>query len=95
MFIILLKFSNNKGAASDFMAAHNEWIAQGFADGVFQCIGSMLPAAGGAVLALNETREQLEARVNSDPFVQNDVAVAEITEIDVKKTVPALEFLKG
>jgi len=95
MFIILLKFSNNKAAAPEFMAAHNEWIAQGFADGVFQCVGSLVPAAGGALLALGESREMLEARVNADPFVQNDIVIAEVTEVDVKKTVAALDFLKG
>lgn len=88
-------FSNSKAAAPEFMAAHNEWIAQGFADGVFQCVGSLVPAAGGAHLAFGESREMLEARVDADYFVQNDVVIAEITEGDVKKTVNALDFLKG
>lgn len=95
MFIVFLKFSNNKAAAPEFMAAHNKWIAQGFADGVFQCMGSLVPAAGGALLAVGESREMLEIRVAADPFVQNDVVIAEITEVDVKKTVTALNFLKG
>ena len=95
MFIVLLKFSNNKAAAAEFMAAHNEWIAQGFADGVFQCVGSLVPAAGGVLLALGEGREVLESRVDTDPFVQNDVVIAEIIEVDVKKTVTALDILKG
>jgi len=95
MFIILLKFSDNKVAAPEFMAAHNEWIAQGFADGVFQCVGSLVPAAGGALLAFGESREMLEMRIHTDPFVQNNVVIAEITEVDVKKAVNALDFLKG
>jgi len=95
MFIVLLKFSHNKAGAPEFMAAHNEWIAQGFADGVFQCVGSLVAAAGGALLASGESREDLDARVNADPFVQNDVVIAEITEVDVKKTVPALAGLKA
>ena len=95
MFVVFLKFSKNKAAAPEFMAAHNDWVAQGFTDGVFQCVGSVVPAAGGALLALGESRELLEARVNADPFVQNDVVTAEITEVDVKKTAPALDTLKG
>tara|TARA_R110002094_G_scaffold347_1_gene1628 strand:+ start:2539 stop:2832 length:294 start_codon:yes stop_codon:yes gene_type:complete len=95
VFIVLLKFSTSKTAAPEFMAAHNEWIAQGFVDGVFQCVGSLVPTAGGALLAIGESRDKLEARVNADPFVQNDVVVAEITEVDVKKTAPALDILKG
>ena len=30
MFIVLLKFSDNKGKASQFMEGHNEWIKRGF-----------------------------------------------------------------
>ncbi|MGB5559209.1 MAG: YciI family protein [Paracoccaceae bacterium] len=95
MFTVFLKFSTNKSAAPDFMAEHNEWIAAGFADGVFQCAGSLKPEGGGAILAIGESRDELEKRVNADPFVQNDVVFAEITEVDVKKTAPALDFLKA
>lgn len=30
MFIVLLRFSDNKGQASEFMVGHNEWIKRGF-----------------------------------------------------------------
>nr|WP_245764255.1 hypothetical protein [Sulfitobacter marinus] len=77
------------------MAAHNAWIAAGFADGVFQCVGSLKPEGGGAVMAVGESGDALKERVNSDPFVQHDIVVAEIIEVDVKKTAPALEMLKA
>lgn len=95
MFIILLKFSANRAAAPEFMAAHNQWIATGFSDGVFQCVGSLTSQGGGAVLAIGEGREEVELRVNADPFVANDVVTAEITEVDVKKTASGLDILKG
>ena len=95
MFIIFLKFSANKAAASEFMAAHNQWIASGFEDGAFQCVGSLTPAGGGAVLAIGESRDDIAARVNADPFVINDVVTAEIIEVDVKNTAPGLDALKA
>lgn len=95
MFIIYLRFSANKSAAADLMAAHNAWIAQGFSDGVFQCVGSLKPEGGGAILALGENREEIERRINADPFVAHDVVIAEIAEVDVKKTTPELSFLKA
>jgi uncharacterized protein YciI len=95
MFIVSLKFSGNKSVAPAFMDAHNEWLAKGFADGVFQCVGSIKPAAGGALIAVGESREALQQRVQADPFVQQDVVVAEITEVDVKRTSPQLEGLRG
>jgi len=95
MFIMLLKFSVNKAAAPDFMAEHNEWIAAGFADGTFQCVGSLEPEGGGVILATGEHRDAVESRANTDPFVINDVVTAEIIEVDVKRTAPGLELLKG
>ena len=95
MFVIFLKFAANNAAAPDHMAAHNAWLAQGFADGVFLCAGSLLPGAGGAVLAQGEARDALEARVQADPFVAHGVVSAEIHQIDAKRTIPELEFLKG
>ncbi|NKB28233.1 MAG: hypothetical protein GKR99_12000 [Rhodobacteraceae bacterium] len=95
MFIVYLRFSANKSAASDLMAAHNEWIAQGFSDGIFQCVGSLKPEGGGAILAIGESREEIMSRVNLDPFVEHDVVVAEVTEVEVKRTAPALDVLKS
>ncbi|RVQ08165.1 hypothetical protein [Sinorhizobium meliloti] len=48
MFVTFLRFAENRTGAPDFMSAHNDWIAQGFADGVFFCVGSLQAAAGGA-----------------------------------------------
>ena len=48
MFIVLLRFSDNKGRASQFMEGHKEWIKRGFDDGVFLLVGSfgLIWAAG-------------------------------------------------
>jgi uncharacterized protein YciI len=43
MFVTFLRFAKNRTAAPEFMAAHNDWIAQGFADGVFLCRGRRNP----------------------------------------------------
>lgn len=94
MFIATLTFSTNKAAAPEFMAAHNAWIGAGFSDGVFQCVGSLQPDGGGAILAVGESWPAFEERINQDPFVQHDVVVARIIEVGVKKTAPAFDFLK-
>lgn len=95
MFVTFLKFAENRVAAPEFMAAHNDWIAQGFADGVFLCVGSLAPAAGGAILAHGESRAEHEARMAADPFVVQGIVTAEIREVDPKRTIPALDFLKA
>ena len=95
MFFIFLRFSRNKAAAKDFMAAHNAWIAKGFDDGVFLAAGSLHPSAGGAILAHNCSREALEARVNEDPFVAEDIVSPEIQEMSPARTDPRMDFLRA
>ncbi len=81
MFIILLKFADNKDLASQFMEGHKKWIKQGFDDSVFLMAGSLQPGLGGAVMAHNTSRESLEERVSGDPFVAENVVTAEILEV--------------
>ena len=93
MFIILLKFSTNKGQASQFMEAHNAWIKRGFDDGIFLMVGSLQPNLGGGIMAHNTTLTELDSRVNTDPFVTENVVSAEIFEITPAKTDNRLQFL--
>lgn len=93
MFIVLLKLSDNKGQASEFMDGHNVWLKSGFDDGVFLVAGSLKPNLGGGILAHKISLEDLQRRVNEDPFVAQNVVKAEILEIDPVKTDERLDFL--
>ncbi len=93
MFIVLLKFSENKNKAREFMDGHNQWIKSGFDDGVFILVGSLQPNQGGAVIAHNITLPELQDRVNKDPFVAENIVSSEILEIDPKKADDRLNFL--
>lgn len=95
MFIVLLKFSDNKGKASQFMEGHNEWIKRGFDDGVFLLVGSLQPSLGGGIVAHNTSLSDLQGRVNADPFVAEKVVKAEILEITPAKADTRLNFLLG
>lgn len=95
MFIILLRFSNNKDQARQFMEGHNAWIKRGIDDGVFLLTGSLQPKAGGAILAHDTTLSELETRVNDDPFVAEKVVSAEILEVTPSNADKQLEFLLG
>jgi len=95
MFVILLKFSDNKSRAGQFMQGHNEWIKRGFDDGVFSLVGSLQPNLGGGILAHNTSLPDLERRVKEDPFVAENIVTAEILEITPSRTSEQLEFLRG
>ncbi|MDA1324955.1 MAG: hypothetical protein O3C34_09425 [Proteobacteria bacterium] len=95
MFIVLLKFSGDKGQASQFMEGHKEWINRGFEDGVFLLVGSLQPGLGGGMMAHNTSLSELQSRVNDDPFVAKNVVSAEILEIAPSRTDKRLQFLIG
>jgi uncharacterized protein YciI len=80
MFVVLLRSSDNKGQASQFMEGHNAWIKRGFDDGVFLLVGSLRPNLGGGI-------------VSADPFVAENVVTAEILEIAPSKADERLKFL--
>ncbi len=95
MFIVLLKFSDNKDQAGRLMDAHNAWIKRGFDEDVFLLVGGLKPNPGGGVVAHNTSLEDLQARVNEDPFVAQNVVSAEILEISPAKADERLKFLLG
>ena len=95
MFVVMLKFSDNKSEAGRFMEGHKEWIKSGFDDGVFLLAGSLPPNLGGGIVAHNTSREDLQSRVDADPFVAEKVVEAEILEITPSKADARLDFLLG
>lgn len=93
MFVVLLRFSSNKGQAGQFMEGHRDWIKRGFDDGVFVLAGSLQPNAGGGILAHDTSLPELQARVDEDPFVTEDVVTAEVIEITPSMSDERLNFL--
>lgn len=41
MFIVLLKFADQRSRAAEWMQAHKAWLQKGFDDGVFLASGSL------------------------------------------------------
>jgi len=93
MFVVLLKFSDNKSKAAEFMEGHNAWLKRGFDDDVFLLAGSLQPSLGGGIVAHNTSLEDLQIRVKDDPFVAENVVSAEVLEIAVAKADCRLDFL--
>jgi len=93
MLIVLLKFSDNKGQAGQYMEGHKAWIKRGFDDGVFLLAGSLQPNLGGGIVAHNISLSELQRRVDDDPFVAANVVSAEILEITPSMTDERLKFL--
>ena len=92
MFLVLLRFSANRGRAGQFMEGHKEWIERSFDDGVFLLAGSLQPNPGGGIIANNTSMPDLQSRVNDDPFVAENIVNAEIIEITPSRVDERLKF---
>ena len=92
---MLLKFSENKSRAGDFMDGHKAWLQRGFDDGIFLLAGSLLPGLGGVIVANDVTHDALQVLVDEDPFVTANVVAAEIVEIEPSRADGRLAFLLG
>lgn len=95
MFVVFLRFGEKRGEAPRLLADHVRWLEKGFAEGVFLLSGTVVPRAGGAILADGCTREELDGRLETDPFVAEGVVTAEIVEIEPSKFAPRLSTVFG
>ena len=93
MYIVLLRFADNKSKAGEFMSAHNAWITRGFDEGVFLMVGSLQPQLGGALVAHGTTRAELEERILEDPFVVHGIVKPELLELTPSQADSRLGFL--
>lgn len=95
MFIVNLKFDQNKSNAAAFADDHEFWLEQGFKEGVFVLAGSLVPGIGFCLLAHNTSRASLEERIMRDPFVEEKVVSYELTEFAPAQADDKLKHLIG
>ena len=75
------------------LAAHVEWLKQGYAEGIFLASGRKIPRSGGVILAKGDDMAALQNRLSLDPFQQSGVAKAEIIHFEATMTSPSLQAL--
>lgn len=75
------------------MEGHKTWLKKGFDDNVFMLAGSLQPKLGGGILANNTSREELEKRINEDPFMVEKAVSPEIFELEPSRTNDQLSLL--
>tara|TARA_E500000318_G_scaffold11070_2_gene9720 strand:- start:1655 stop:1942 length:288 start_codon:yes stop_codon:yes gene_type:complete len=93
VFIILLKYSENRDKAGQHVEGHMGWLKEGFDQGAFLAAGTLGEGQGGAILADKASRAELEARVAEDPFVIEKIVDAEILDWSPSMTDARLSFL--
>ena len=93
MFVIELIYKVELSAIDANMRAHMAWLKKQYAAGLFLLSGRQVPRAGGIILALGDSREQIEALVREDPFVSRGLADFRVIEFRASQRAESLDAL--
>ena len=80
MFVIELIYKADLARIDRAMKAHVAFLKKHYAAGHFLVSGRKIPRDGGIIVAVGESREQIDAIVREDPFVANGLADFRVIE---------------
>src|SRR5688572_15162308 len=80
MFVIELIYKAELADIDAHMAAHVRFLKKHYASGTFLVSGRKIPRDGGIILAVGKSRQDIEAIVEHDPFVERGLADFRIIE---------------
>jgi uncharacterized protein YciI len=92
MFVVLLRLADGS-SVSEHLDGHRRWLQQGFDDNVFMLTGGIPQRGGGAIIAAGLSPEELNTRLDEDPFVVHGVVTPEVVELETTMSDPRLAFL--
>ena len=93
MFIINLNYIVPLEKLDQHMTAHVKFLNEYYKKNIFIASGRKVPRTGGIILAVANTREEVEALVKEDPFYKHKLAEFTITEFLTSQSHP--EFKKA
>jgi uncharacterized protein YciI len=80
MFVIELTYKVQLTEIDAHMAAHVMFLKKHYTSGNFLVSGRKIPRDGGIIVAVGDSRQQIEAIVREDPFYEHDLADFRIIE---------------
>ncbi|MBD0401259.1 YciI family protein [Flammeovirga sp. EKP202] len=93
MFIINLTYKADLKQVDQYLEQHIEYLNEQYNLGHFLASGRKVPRTGGVILSNIESKTELLAILEKDPFHQNELADYDITEFVPSKTCDELKFL--
>ncbi len=90
MFVIALTYLKPTEDIDALLAAHREFLREQYDNGVFLMSGRMVPRTGGIIIATADSRADIEAIIELDPFRQAGAASYTITEFVPTMTADVL-----
>jgi uncharacterized protein YciI len=93
MFVIELIYKADLSEIDANMRAHMAYLKKYYAAGRFLISGRKVPREGGIILAVGDSREQVEAIVKEDPFVARGLADYRLIEFNQSQRAESLDAL--
>jgi uncharacterized protein YciI len=80
MFVIELVYKADLAEIDAHMRAHVRFLNKYYASGHFLASGRKIPRDGGIILAVGDSRDEIEAIVKEDPFYTHGLADFRVVE---------------
>ena len=93
MFVIELTYRAPLKEIDAAMPAHMKFLKKYYAAGNFLVSGRKVPRDGGIILALGESREQIQAIAREDPFHARGLADVRVIEFRASQASDAIQKL--
>src|SRR5688572_20906232 len=88
MFVIELIYKAELAQIDAHMKAHVAFLRKHYDAGRFLVSGRKIPRDGGIILALGDSRRQIEDLMHEDPFVARRLADVRVIEFRASQTAP-------
>jgi uncharacterized protein YciI len=80
LFVVELIYKAPLEQIDAAMGAHMRWLKTHYTGGTFLVSGRKIPRDGGIILAVGDSREQIEAIMRGDPFCSRGLADVRIVQ---------------
>jgi uncharacterized protein YciI len=95
MFIVNLNYIVPLEKLDEHMTDHVKYLRKYYKQNVFVMSGRKVPRTGGIILAMADSKEQIEKIISEDPFYVHKLAEFSVTEFLTSQYHPDLKnFLK-
>ena len=88
MFLIELIYKVDLAEIDAHMTAHVHFLEKYYAAGQFLISGRKIPRDGGIILAMGNSRQQIQTIVEEDPFYRHGLADFRIVEFRASQRAP-------
>jgi uncharacterized protein YciI len=91
MFVIELIYKAPLAEIDAQMPAHMKFLKKYYASGHFVVSGRKVPRDGGIIVAVGESREQIEGMIREDPFVARGLADFRVVEFRASQRADGIQ----